>query len=78
MPIFDFLWYDENEEHVAEHGVTKEEFEEVAQWGQRREVSRQSGHPIVFGRSTGKYIACVVEELDELLILPVTAYEVGE
>lgn len=30
MPWYDFFWYDENVEHLAEHGVTPEEFEEAS------------------------------------------------
>jgi hypothetical protein len=29
MPRFDFVWYDDNMCHLAEHGATPEEFEEV-------------------------------------------------
>ena len=29
MPFWYFIWDGENDEHVAEHGVTPEEFEEV-------------------------------------------------
>ena len=77
MPVFHFLWNDENEDHVAQHGVTREEFEEVAQWGDRREKSRQSGNPIVIGfTSTGRYLACIYEDIDGYMVLPVTAYEV--
>ena len=29
MPFYLFIWNDEIEEHIAEHGITPEEFEEV-------------------------------------------------
>jgi hypothetical protein len=29
MPYFFFVWEEENEEHLAEHGVSREEFEDV-------------------------------------------------
>lgn len=29
MPVYEFFWYDENREHVEEHGVTLDEFEAV-------------------------------------------------
>ena len=79
MPVFDFLWFDENEQHLAEHGVTKEEFEEVVFNAARSEIqrSRSSGNPLVVGyTSTGKKIACVYEDVDGYQIVPVTAYEV--
>jgi hypothetical protein len=53
MPVFDFLWFDENEQHLAEHGVTKEEFEEVVLGVTRQEIqgSRSSGNPLIVGSS---------------------------
>jgi len=29
MPFYFFIWDDENERHLSEHGVTPEEFESV-------------------------------------------------
>ena len=77
MPYFTFLWTPENEQHIAEHGITKEEFEEVVMNPGERATSRSTGLPAVFGEtSTGKFIFCVYEPLDDLMVLPVTAYEV--
>ncbi len=76
MPYYFFFWQDENTEHVAEHGVTPEEFEEVACDPDFVEQSRSSTRLIAFGAtSTGKYLACVYELLDESTIYPVTAFE---
>lgn len=69
-----------NVQHIAEHGVTMEEVEEVLLNENNPVVeSRSSGRPITIGEtSTGKRIAVVWEEaLDNpLIIRPVTAYEV--
>lgn len=69
-----------NVQHIAEHGITMEEVEEVL-LNENNLVgeSRSSGRPITLGEtSTGKRIAVVWEEaLDNpLIIRPVTAYEV--
>ena len=79
MPFYLFLWSPEIEAHLEEHGVTPDEFEEVVCNPDRTETSRQSGRPIAFGEtSTGKYLCCVYEFLDDTTVLPVTAYEPGE
>jgi hypothetical protein len=43
------VWDGENEGHLAEHGVTVEEFVEVVCDPQRVEPSRSSGRFIAFG-----------------------------
>ena len=43
------------------------------------EESRSSGRPIAFGyTSTGKYLACIYELLDEVTVYAITAYEPEE
>jgi uncharacterized DUF497 family protein len=78
MPWFVFLWTPQREDHIVQHGVTPEEFEEVVMDPDKVEISRSSGRPIAFGyTSTGKYLACVYEEMDDgVTVLPVTAYEI--
>jgi hypothetical protein len=79
MAFFNFLWTDEIVEHIAEHDVTQAEFESVVCNPIRRGISRSSGLPAAWGYSEdGRYIIAVYEEIDELTILPVTAYEVHE
>jgi uncharacterized DUF497 family protein len=66
-----------NVQHIAEHGITKEEVEEVLENPIGLEHSRTSGRPIAFGEtSTGRIIAVVYEEIDEDTVYPITAYEV--
>ena len=67
-----------NVQHCAEHGVTKEEVEEVFQNATDVDVSRSSGRPVVFGdTSTGRHLMVVAyDEIDEDTVYPVTAYEV--
>ena len=79
MPFYLFVWDDESERHLAEHGVTPEEFSEVVCNPDREEISRSSGRPIAFGpTSTGKYLACIYELLDETTVYAITAYEPEE
>ncbi len=79
MPYYFFIWDDDNERHIGEHGVTMDEFEEVVSDPDSAGESRATGRPIAFGyTSTGKYLACVYDVDDESTVYPITAYEVGE
>ncbi len=43
------------------------------------DVSRSSGLPIVFGFTPdGRYILVVYEKIDDVMVYPVTAYDVEE
>ncbi len=71
-----------NVQHIAEHGVTMQEVEEVL-LNEKNPVgeSRSSGRPITLGEtSTGKRIAVIWEQASDnpLVIRPVTAYEVEQ
>jgi len=71
-----------NVQHVAEHGVSPEEVEEVlndpaSQTGR----SRSSGRPMTFGyTAAGRPLVVVweVAEQDPLVVYPITAYEPEE
>lgn len=68
---------DGNVRHCAEHGVTKEEVEEVFQNATDADISRSSGRPVVFGdTSTGRHLLVVYEEIDADTVYPVTAFDV--
>jgi hypothetical protein len=76
MPYYEFFWLDETIEHLAEHGVEPVEFEEVVSAPDTIGESRSSGRPCCWGEtSDGRYLFCVFEKLDELTILPITAFE---
>ena len=79
------IWDDEpgaNVDHIAEHGLTPDEVDEVLNDRSiRTEYSASTGKPCKFGyTSTGKYIIVVWEEVNEnpRMIYPITAYEVPE
>ena len=77
MPYFKFLWTDGIIYHLAEHDVTPEEFEEVVSQPERRGQSRSTGRPCCWGETAdGRYLICVYEYLDDIRIIPFTAYEV--
>lgn len=80
MPYFHvFLWDGENDRHLAQHGVSPAEFEDVVRHARIVDFTHSSGRPIVFGETaSGRRLACVYEEIDEITCYPVTAYEIPE
>lgn len=70
---------DGNVQHIAEHGVTVDEVEEVlSDPDSSTEVSASSTRSITFGETaTGRYLAVVWETAmdNPLTIYPVTAYD---
>lgn len=77
MAYFLFLWNEVNEQHLSEHGVNVAEFEAIVCNAEFVDESRSSGRLIAFGEVEGRFLACVYEMLDEVTVLPVTAYEVS-
>lgn len=79
MPYCEFVWTDEIIEHLGEHGISPEDFEDVVFAPVSTGKSRSSGLPAAFGfTADGRYFIAVYELLDETTVLPVTAYEVSE
>jgi len=73
---------DGNVQHIAEHGITMEEVEEILlNPKSSTTVSKSSELPITFGHtSSGRYLAVVYEHLDDdpWMLRPVTAYDAPE
>jgi hypothetical protein len=71
-----------NIQHIAQHGVTPDEIEEILNDRHSRTVySESSGRPITFGWTAAeRYLAVVWELADEepLTIYPITAYPAPE
>lgn len=68
-----------NVQHIAEHGITKDEVVEVLARPETREESRSSGRPVAIGAtSTGRTILVVYDEIDEDTVYPVTAYDLED
>jgi hypothetical protein len=79
MAYYEFLWTDDIIEHLAEHGVSQDDFERVICNPTSKGYSRSSGLPAMWGyTSDGRYLIAVYESLDAMTVLPVTAYEVPE
>ena len=82
MPYTTILWDldddpEGNVQHCSEHGISKEEVEDVVENATDKDVSRSSGRPVVFGdTSTGRHLMVAFEEIDAETVYPVTAYEV--
>jgi len=81
MPWCELIWeWDEeggNVAHIAQHGVSPEDVEDVLENPIQYEKSRSSGRSMVFGYTgDGRRLAVVYEQLDDMTLYPVTAYEV--
>jgi len=82
MPFESILWDldddpEGNVQHCAEHGVTKEEVEEIFENATDADISLSSGRPVIFGdASTGRHLMVVYENIDVDTVYPITAYEV--
>jgi uncharacterized DUF497 family protein len=64
-------------QHCVEHGVTKEEVEEIFEKPVDNDASNSSGSRVIFGdTSTGRHLMVVYEEIEADRVYPVTAYEV--
>jgi len=61
----------------VEHGLTKEEIEQVLQRASDADLSRSSGRPVVFGdTNAGRHLMVVYETIEAGTVYPITAYEV--
>ncbi len=79
MSVFSFIWADETIQHLADHGLTTEDFENVVSDPDDVDISRSSGLLAAFGYTVdGRYIIAIFNMIDETTIEPVTAYEVPE
>jgi hypothetical protein len=80
MTIDEFIWPEERIEHIAQHGVTPEEVEEVC-FGRKPFVQRgksEGENPVyyVLGQTeAGRYLFCVVIRFTDGKGYPVTARE---
>ena len=68
-----------NVQHIAEHGLEKDDlahvFDDPVSWS----ASDSSKRPMVFGYTIDdRYIAVIYEEIDEDTVYPITAFEVPE
>lgn len=79
MAWIDVIWTEENEAHIAEHGLSTTDVEHVLRNRIDTIVSRTSGRPIAVGYTIdGRHVAVVYEQVDDITVFPVTAYPVEE
>jgi uncharacterized DUF497 family protein len=77
VPISEFVWPEDRVEHIAEHGVTPEEFEEVCFGRSLVLRARATGkNPVYYAlgeTGSGRHVFCVVIEFPGGKGYPVTA-----
>lgn len=79
MPYYVFFWTPDAIEHLAEHDVTQDDFENAVSHPIDTGFSDSSGRPACRGFALdGRLLFCVYETFDDLTILPVTAYEIAD
>ena len=82
MPHLEFIWTDGpegNVRHLADHGVSPQEAEEVLTNPIATDTSTSTGRPIAFGFTlAGRKIAVVYEQVDSITVYPITAFEVED
>jgi len=77
VPYFDFLWTNEIIAHLAEHQISQDDFESVVCRPEKQGTSKSSGRPVAWGHTAdGRYIIAVYEFVNDLTVLPVTAYQI--
>jgi uncharacterized DUF497 family protein len=75
MPWVEVVWTEENEAHIAEHGLSIAEVEHVLRNPIGSGVSRSTGRPYAVGYTTMlREVIVVYEELDAITVYPITAY----
>jgi uncharacterized DUF497 family protein len=76
LPWTDIIWIDGpggNVAHIAEHGISTEEVEDVLDAPDEVDTSNSSGRPIAFGYArSGRYLAVVFEQIDTITVYPIT------
>jgi uncharacterized protein len=78
LKIESLEWDDENAEHIARHGVSQDEVEEICNG--RHFSKKEKGQRYILGGKTGsgRYLDIVVERVTGNVFRPVTAFEMSE
>lgn len=79
MPTFE--WDENNVEHLAHHGITPQEVQELydGRIVHRRGGTRRPGRVRILGRTaSGRYLALVIEPKEGDLIRPFTGWEMEQ
>jgi uncharacterized DUF497 family protein len=83
MSFLTIIWDDSeggNVEHVAAHGLTPDEVDDVLRDPDSTfDRSHSTGRPVAFGYTrAGRYILVAFDEVDANTVYPITAYQVPE
>ncbi len=82
MPWIEIIWTDGSDGnigHIVANGVTVEEVEQVLANPIDSDESESSGRPIAFGyTATGRFLAVVYEQIDDVTVYPITAFAVED
>jgi len=71
----DYFWTPEALEKIFEHGLTQEEVEFIIEHPENVEPNRSTGRTVAEGYAhTGTYVVVIYERIDEITILPITAF----
>jgi hypothetical protein len=79
MPFYFFQWTDIAVEHIAQNGLTVEEFQDVVLAAKKIDRSESTGRDMTYGVTRdGRTIVCIYEWLDKDTVFPVTAFEIED
>lgn len=70
MAFYWYVWTPRAEHKIAQHGITRDEFEQVVENAERVELSRTSD------TGTRRRLCCVFDMADDVTVVPLTAYDV--
>ncbi len=75
MPWLDFVWTDSALEKIEARRITQEDVESVIMTAKATK-SRSADRLVAQGLTeNGRYLVCVYEMIDDITVIPVTAYE---
>ena len=81
MAYVEIIWDLDDDEngnvlHIAQHGIHKQDVVDILFDPHVLDFSRSTGSPIAFGViSYGRTVAVVYEQVDDVPVYPITAYE---
>ncbi len=78
MIINGLQWDDENVEHIARHGVSPREVEDIC-FGLHISAKSENQRYVLSGQTNeGRYLNVVVEQIGKGLFRPITAFEMSD
>ena len=76
---FEFIWATSVLRKLDERDLNSDDIEAVVCHPRRTDISNSTGRPVAFGWvSDGRYVIVVYEQIDEMTIQVITAYQVQE